>query len=209
MALTSSEVRRIKYELGYGLLSVAAEPYVSYVSLFDQIIQPYLTAGAATRSSTSVTAADEPTPVTLTLVSAADFAVGDRVVIDVDARQESATIQALTGTSMTVLLMGTHSGSYPVEVEGGCSIVRGILRKLQAINGLGASASFDAISKALATAGIKKMDEIEFFGGDMTSQTRIGQVKSLQNYWRDELASVLGVVRLNAGGGGGGSVSMY
>ncbi len=209
MGLSNAEVLRIKYELGYGLLSVAAEPYISYVSLFSQIIQPYLTAGDATRSSTAVAAATEPTPVTLTLVSATGFTAGDRVVIDVDSRQESSTIQALTGTSMTVLLMGVHSGSYPVEVEGGVSIVRAILRKLQAIGGLGASASLDAISQALASAGIKKLDEVEFFGGVPSSQTRIGQVKSLQNYWRDELASVLGIVRLNAGGGGGGSVSMY
>ncbi len=208
MALTSSEVRRIKYELGYGLLSVAAEPYVSYVSLFDQIIQPYLTEGASTTSSTAVVAADEPTPVTLTLASAAGIVAGDRVVIDIDSRQESSTIQSLNGTAMTVLISGVHSGTYPVEVEGGASIVRAILRKLQAIAGLGASASSDAISQALSTAGIKKVDEIEFFGGIPSSQTRIGQVKALQNFWRDELASVLGIVRLN-GGSGSGSISMY
>lgn len=209
MGLSTAEVRRIKYELGYSLLSVAAEPYISYVSLFDQIIKPYLTAGDATRSSTIVSAETEPTPVTLLLVSATGFVVGDRVVIDVDARQESATIQALSGLTMTVLLMGEHSGSYPVEVEGGVSIVRAILRKLQAISGLGASASNDAISQALATAGIKKVDEIEFFGGTPSSQTRIGQVRALQNVWRDELASALGIIRLNAGGGGGGAVSLY
>ncbi len=208
MALTTSEVRRIKYELGYGLLSVSAEPYISYVSLFDQIIQPYLTAGSATRSSTAVTAETTPTPVTLTLVSASGISVGDRVVIDVDSLQESSTIQALTGTAMTVVLMGAHTGSYPVEVEGGVTIVRAILRKLQAISGLGANASSDAISQALATVGIKKVDEIEFFGGS-SSESRIGQVKSLQNYWRDELASVLGIVRLNVGGGGGSAISMY
>lgn len=208
MALTTAEVRRIKYELGYGLLSVSAEPYISYVSLFDQIIQPYLTEGALTRSSTTVTAEDEPTPVTLVLTSATGFTAGDRVTVDVDARQESATIQALTGTNMTVLLSLAHTGSYVVEVEGGASIVRAILRKLQAISGLGAGASFDAISQALATVGIKKVDEIEFFGGGMSSQTRIGQVKALQNYWRDELASVLGIVRLN-GRRGGSTMSMY
>src|SRR4051812_9346081 len=99
MGLSNAEVRRIKYELGYDLLSVSAEPYISYVSLFDQIIQPYLTEGASTRSSTAVTAADEPTPVTLVLVSATGFSAGERVVIDVDSRQESVTIQALSGTS--------------------------------------------------------------------------------------------------------------
>ncbi len=208
MALTTAEVRRIKYELGYGLLSVGAEPYISYVSLFDTIIQPYLTEGAATRSSTIVVAADEPTPVALVLLSSTGIVAGDRVTIDIDSRQETSTIQAMSGLSMTVLLQGAHSGSYPVEIEGGASIVRAILRKLQAIGGLGASASGDAIMKALSSAGIRKVDEIEFFGGEMTSQTRIGQVKALREYWRSELASALGVVRLN-GGGGGSSVSMY
>ncbi len=208
MGLTTSEVRRIKHELGYGLLSVAAEPYISYVSLFDQIIQPYLTAGAATTSSTSVDAEDAPTPVTLTLASSTGFTTGDRVVVDVDSRQESATIQALVGSTITVLLTLAHSGTYSVEVEGGCSIVRAILRKLQAIGGLGSADGTDALSDALDTAGLKKVDEIEFFGGGMSSQTRIGQVKSLREYWRDELAFTLGIVRLN-GGGGGSTVSLY
>lgn len=209
MGLSTAEVRRIKYELGYNLLAVGAEPYISFVSLFDQVIQPYLTAGAATTSSTSVTAADVPTPVGLLLASATDFSAGDRVVVDVDDRQESATIQSLSGSTITVLLTGVHSGTYPVEVEGGCSIVRAILRKLQAIGGLGATATADALSKALASAGIKKVDEVEFFGdGSSSSQTRLVQVKALREYWRDELASALGVVRFN-GRGGGSTVSVY
>ena len=208
MGLTTSEVRRIKHELGYGLLSVAAEPYISYVSLFDQIIQPYLTAGAATTSSTTVEAADEPTPATLTLDSIDGINAGDRLIIDVDSRQESPTIQFVEGTTVTVLLSLAHDGTYPVEVEGGVSIVRAILRKLQAISGLGSDS--DSLSAALETAGIRKVDEIEFFGdGSMGSkQSAIGQVRAMREYWRDELASVLGIVRLN-GNGGGGTVAMY
>lgn len=207
MGLTAAELRRVKYELGYSLLSVGAEPYISFVSLFDQIVQPFLTAGTATTSGTQVEAAITPTPVSLTLASGTGVTAGDRVVIDVDARQEVATIQHVTGSTIKVLLSFDHTGTYPVEVEGGCSIVRGILRKLDAIGGLGTNS--DALSKALSTAGLKRVDEIEFFGGGLSSQTRIGQVKALQNYWRDELASVLGVVRFNGGGSGGSSVSMY
>lgn len=210
MGLTNSEVRRIKHELGYGLLSVQAEPYISYVSLFESIVQPFLTAGASTTSSTTVVAADAH-PVTILCESTTGMEAGDRVVIDVDSRQESATIQSLEGSTITVLLSLAHDGTYPVEIEGGCSIVRALLRKLQAISGLGASASSDEISKALSTAGIRRVDEVEFFGnsiGAANGKSRLDLVKALRDYWRDELASALGVVRLN-GGLGGATVGMY
>ncbi len=78
MALTTAEVRRVKYELGYNTLAVGAEPYFSYVSVFDQVIQPYLTAGTATTSDTevdAVSAGDPPSPVTLTLASRPEIAL--------------------------------------------------------------------------------------------------------------------------------------
>ncbi len=211
MGLTASEVVRLKYELGYNTLAVGAEPYFSFVSVFDQVIRPYLIAGASTTSDTeidAVDAGDPPAPASLILASVSGISAGDRIVVDVDSRQESATIQAVLGTTVTVLLSLAHTGTYPVEVEGGCSIVRAILRKLQAISGLGASADSDALSDALESAGIQAVDEIKFFEGATSSRSRIGQVKAMREYWRDELASALGVVRLN-GGGGSGSISMY
>ena len=63
MALTSAEVRRIRYELGYNVLAVGAEPYVGVTQLFEQVIQPYLTAGASTTSSTAVVASSTGAPI--------------------------------------------------------------------------------------------------------------------------------------------------
>ena len=44
----------------------------------------------------------------------------------------------------------------------------------------------------MSTAGIRRVDEIEFFGSSEIN--RVSQLKDLQMKWRDELASVLGVV---------------
>lgn len=197
MALLDSEVARIKYELGYNVLAVGAEPYIGVAAVFNQVIQAYMTSGAATTSSTAVTAADTPTPVTLTLASGTGFVAGARVIIDVDDRQEAVIAQAVSGASLTVLLTSVHSGTYPVTVEGGESLVREILRHLWKIGGPGGE-----LEMAMYSAGIKKVDEVEFFGKDESSMDPIRQLRGLRDYWRDELASLLGVANLHAAGRG-------
>lgn len=205
MSLLDSEVARIKAELGYNTLTVGAEPYIGTASMFTQVIQPYVQAGARTTSSTAVTAATSPTPVTLTLASATDFTAGDRVVVDVDSRQETATIQSVSGSTITLLLSLTHSGTYPVTVEGGEAIVRSILRQIVRITESGGT-----LQNAVAQSGIKKVDEVEFFGGPDGSGSRFDSVVEALDYWRDYLASVIGVARINGGrNSGGASVSIY
>lgn len=186
MSLSTSELRRIRAELGYNTLLAGAEPYIGVHAVFDQVVAEYLQAGAATTSATAVAAASSPTPVALTLASATGFSAGDRVVIDVDTRQEIATIQSVSGAAITVQLSLTHSGTYPVTVEGGETIVRRILRNLATIS--------EQIDNAGSTAGIKKVDEIEFFGEG--SQAQLSRLLELQMSQRDELASVLGVQNL-------------
>jgi len=204
MALTSAEVRRIRYELGYNVLAVGAEPYVGVTQLFEQVIQPYLTAGASTTSSTAVVASSTGAPVTLTLASATGFNVFDRAVVDVDGRQEFATVSAVAGSTITVQLSLAHSGTYPVTVEGGESIVREILRECIRIGGGGG-----LLSKSAGKAGLKKVDEVEFFGSS-TSTTIAAQQRKMLDYWRNELAAALGVENMRQTGGvGGGSVSVY
>lgn len=206
MALLDAEVQRIRYELGYNVLSIGAEPYVGVSQLFEQVISQYLTAGESTTSATAVTSATSPTPVTLTLASVTGVEAGTPLVIDVDARQERAVVQSVSGSTVVVSLSKTHSGTYPVTVEGGEAIVRAILRKLQELGGLGSTGLID---RAGASSGIKKVDEIEFFSGsEGASGSRIEQMKALREYWRDELASALGVERLN-GSHGGSSVAVY
>ena len=201
MALTTSEVSRVKYELGYNLLSTGAEPYVGVTALFEQVIQPYTLSGAATTSATPVTAATTPTPQTLTLADATGFATGVVVIVDVDSRQERATIQTLSGVAMTVQLSLTHSGTYSVVVEGGESIIRDILKELRAVS--------DAIIDIKSRVGLKAADDLQFFGGGQTLASQgidpLTHTLKLREYWRDELAGCLGIPRLNAPNAGGGS----
>ena len=202
MALLDSEIARCKYELGYNLLTVAAEPYIGVARVFELVIQPNLLAGATTTSATAVTAVAAgalASPVTLTLASVTGISAGDRVVIDVDSRQEAATVQNVAGSTITVLLSKAHTGTYPVTVERGEAIVREILGRLRDIaDKLGSS--------VLQQVGIKQVDEIEFFGGNMYSVRR--EMQRMQDYWRSELASALGVENLRASGAGA-AVAVY
>lgn len=208
MALLESEVLRIRAELGYPLLSNSAAPYVGgFYALFEQVIAQYVQAGATTTCSTVVAEAEVPTPVTLALASAAGVAAGARIVVDVDVRQEVVTVQSLSGSNVTALLSLPHTGTYPVTVEGGETIVRECLRELSNLR--------TTISALRNRVGLKKAgEEIEFFGGGSTLASQgidqLTQVLQLQEHWRNELARALNVARLNGpGAGGGSSISMY
>jgi len=176
--------------------------------------------GVYTSTSTQVPSiTSPPSSVSITVADATGFVVGDRVVIDTDARQETASIQSIVGTTMTLLLSKGHAGTYPVAVASGEMIIRGIMQKLRAIadtlgGGDGAGGT-DAFSGALAGAGIKKVDEIEFFGGTTNSGSTgnfggnaLQQVIALREYWRDELSYAIGIVRLN-GTKAGNAISSY
>jgi hypothetical protein len=205
MALTTSEVTRIKAELGYNALLVGAEPYIGVTRLFEQVIAVYLQSGATTTSSTTVTASSSPSLVTYTLADATGFTAGDRVIIDVDSRQEAAIVESVSGSTIKCLTQFAHSGTYTITVEGGESIVREWLNKLRALTAPGGP--FD---QASSKAGIKRVDEIEFKDGSGGVGNTLSELKALQSYYRDELASVLGVVNMRSiRGGGGGSFSVY
>jgi hypothetical protein len=201
VALLDSEIARCKYELGYNVLTVSAEPYIGVARVFELVIQPNLLAGAITTSSTAVTAVAAgalATPVTLTLASVTGFSVGDRVTVDVDDRQETATIQAVSGSTITLLLSKAHSGTYTLTVERGESIVREILQRLRAIaDKLGGA--------AIQQAGIAKVDEIEFFKG---MQGVRYEMQKLQTYWRNELSGALGVENLRSASSGS-AIAVY
>lgn len=183
MALLDAEIARIKAELGYSLLTIGAIPYIGITQVFEQVIQANVLAGAATTSSTSVSAQSSPTPVTITLASATGFAVGCRVVVDVDDRQETATAQSLSSTSLTLQLSKTHSGTYPVTVEGGESIVREILNRIRAVK--------SNMATSFGAGALRKVDEIEFYNSGGASQ--FGSLGDELSYWRDELAAALGI----------------
>jgi hypothetical protein len=211
VSLTTSEVQRLKFELGFSNVGLGGDPWIGYSSLFDNVIQPFLQGGAATTSSTAVTASESPAPVTLTLASATGFSAFDRVVVDVDSREETATLQSVAGSNITLLLSKAHGGTYPVVVEGGETQVRHHLRQLQLIGD-----AMGGAGVATKVVGIKKADEIEFFGpGEMASQSALTQLTNLRHYWRGELAKVCGIYEMwasrqgSGGSGGGSSIALY
>jgi hypothetical protein len=213
MALTDAELQRIRYELGYPNLDTAAEPYIGIAAFFSQVLQPYLLSGASTTSSTTVVEAGTPTATSIILADATDFAAGDVVVIGVDAQQERATLQSLSGSTATVQLSLGHIGTYPVVVEGAESIIRDILKELRLISS-GMNGSASALSAFRSRVGLKKVDDVEFFGGGSTLASQgidpLTQLNELREFWRDELARAIGIDRLNSTRASGGSnVSVY
>ncbi len=135
-------------------------------------------------------------------MSATGIAAGDRVVIDVEDAQEITTVRSLSGSVMSVFLSKAHPAGYPVTVEGGEAIVREILGQLRRF-----SEPRGLLDKAASTAGIKKVDEVEFSDSVMTTRSRT--LRQEQRYWRDELASALGCENRRNSSGGGSSVAMY
>ena len=182
MAFTSSELARIKAELGYNLLTAGADPYVGVTTLFEGVVNSYIAAEVATTSTTAVTAASSATPATLSLASATGFETGQRCVIDVDDRQETATLQSLSGTDATFLLKLAHSGTYPVSVEGPITIAKSYLAKIADLK--------TEIGSSLGYGALKSVDEVEFYNA---GGSYFGVLGEQLMYWRDELASVLGV----------------
>jgi hypothetical protein len=181
MSLLDSEIARIKAELGFNLMTNGAHPWVEVVSIFEQVIQPYVGAGAATTSATAVTAAGL---ITLVLASATGFTAGDAVSVDVGINQERSIIQSVSGSSIVAQLAKTHSGTYPVTVEGGESIIREILLRIAEVK--------TEMSESEGAGTLKQVDEMQWYqaGLNITGFTAIGEKLV---FWRNELASVLGL----------------
>ncbi len=200
MALTTAEIWRIRAELGYNVLTVGAEPFISTTALFETIIKTYISTGAATTSATAVVAAVPPVPVTIVLASAIGFATGDRIWVDVEDRMESSVIQSLSGANATVELRNAHSGTYPVAQDGGEAMVREILAKIKGVK--------EELVATYGSGSLKRVDEVEFYGTN--NKTQFGIVGEKLMFWRDELASILGAInawRLKRSAGG--TVAMY
>ncbi len=199
MALTNSEVARIKAELGFNLMSSAAAPFANIYSYFEQIVQVYLNDGTQTTSATAVTAASAPTPVTIVLASATGFASGSRINIDCDDRLESVTIQSLSGANATVALQLAHSGVFSVQLDSGESIIREYLAQIK-------KTKFE-LGGIYGEGALKSVDEISFYDSRMSL---FGSTAKVLNYWRNELAQLLGTVNMFAvKRGSGGSVAIY
>jgi hypothetical protein len=200
MAFTSAEVWRIKAELGYNVLSNGAEPYISIVALFDQVVNANIAAAVSTTATLATPiSAGAPSPQTLTLASAVGFAVGNRVGVDVDGRYETPTISNLSGNNITVLLSNAHSGTIPVTLDGPILMAREALTRIASVK--------SELASTFGYGALKAVDEVQFYdhGG-----TQFGSLGDQLNWWRDELASYLGVPNMwRRKQRAGGSMSVY
>jgi len=187
MALLPGEIARLKVECGFNILNLGAEPYIGISQLWELVIVPNLTSGIVTTSSTGVSASAPPALATLTLGSATGFVAGARVVVDIDARQETVSIESVSGSTISALLGKDHSGVYGVTVEGPESIIREYLTRIRDIK--------DRMAKSFGTGALKKVDEVEFYEL-VKGQTVFGALGDQLMYWRDELCSALGIVNL-------------
>jgi hypothetical protein len=186
MALLQSELERCKAELGYHLIGVG-QPYIGGVTaIFEQVVGAYLSAGATTTSATTVTPSSPPVPASITLALGTGFASGARVVVDVDSRQETVTASVVSGTTLTALFTKIHSGTYPVTVEGGETLVRECLGRLWAVRETRAKSKGRGALKAY-------VGDMEFYDtGESAFVTTTREIDVL----RDELAAILGVENL-------------
>ena len=152
--LTTAEMWRIRAELFDNVLNMSAVPWIDVRSIYD-VIQANVSSSSTppTSSSTAVTSAG---PTVLTLASVTGLDVASRIVLDVDAAREVVTVRAISGLTVSVVCTKTHSGTYPVEIESALTIVRGTLADLEAID--------QQERIAIPQAGVKRVDEIEFFG---------------------------------------------
>jgi hypothetical protein len=202
MSLLASELQRIRFELGFPVLETGAEPYIGIAAIFDRVIQPYLSAGAVTTSSTSGAATSAATLRTINLADATGVSASCTLVVDVDDAQERGTVASVSGNAVTLPLSKAHTGTYPVTVEGGESIVRDILRKLRLIE--------QRQEEAMDGAGIKKADEVEFFGNTASGgSTVFSDLARQREHWRGELSRVLGIRGLTGSRGGGSTLEVY
>lgn len=200
--LLTSELARLKDECGYNNLTISALPYTidGVTQLFEQVVQPFMQGGTLTSCTTTVTASLNPANVTLVLGTNVGISVGDRLVVDQDIPQEYTHVQTVLGDGVTITcaLQNAHSGSYPVCVEGGEAIVRQKLRECILIQ--------QRISRAGGRAGVKKVDEIEFFAATTEQRGVVDELLGLQRYWRQELCDTLGVPNLRAAAAGQGQI---
>lgn len=180
--LSEIELDRIKFEAMDNVLGFGAVPYASIRNVYG-IIQDNVSSSSVdpTTSSTAVTAAGAAT---LTLADATSIVAGTRVVLDVDDSREVVTVRNVSGSVISVVCTKAHAGTYPVEIESALTIVRGLLADLETLS--------QRERTLYASAGVKSVDEIEFFG-PMERGGALGAIMGARIAKRHELARACGI----------------
>lgn len=171
--LRIEEIIRCKFECGYNVTGAGAEPYVSYVAVFDRAVQPYLidlsttcasvVTAVSTGATVPITLAANPSTIgsvgaTTTTTQPFAFVQGSYISVDTGPNAETAQIQVLSGLVAYVQLFLAHgvNGAYPVAVMGAEQQIRDIITRLDVIK-------VEMLNVAPKMAGIAQVDEIKIY----------------------------------------------
>jgi len=177
--LTTAEIESLRFHLGYGQIGIGAYPSTpdGFYELFHDVIQPYLTSGEET-SSTTVIAAGAATVTPLSMTS---IAVHTQLVVDVGDLAEIVVVKSVTGTTFTAVFAFAHPVTgYPIAVLSGVSRLRMLLWLADKAWGVIQSGSSSSAS-SLLTGGLKKVDEIEWHPSGSTMTTQEARVLDYRN----------------------------
>jgi hypothetical protein len=126
MPATDAEIETLRFHLGYGNIGVGGYPYTpdGFKELFGQVVQPNLSEGAATTSTTAISAAGLTT---ITPASMTGLATHERLVVDVGEDAELVVVRSVTLTTFAARFAKAHTAGYPIQVESGLTRLRGLL----------------------------------------------------------------------------------
>lgn len=166
MTLSAAEIESVRFHLGWGNISVAAQPYTpdGFYEVFNNIVSPYLSTSTETTAATAVTANTTTvvTPAAMTLIT-----VGTQLVVDVGEAAEIVMVAATAPTTFTAAFTKAHATSgYPVLVMCGKARLRYLLYRAD-------TAWTKMQSSGVAgSMGIKQLGqgEIEWFAPDAVYQ---------------------------------------
>lgn len=189
MTLSAAEIDSLRFHLGYGNISVGAEPYTpdTFYEVFSSIVSPYLSSDTETSATTAVTAGDIAV---VTPVSMTGIAAYTQLVVNVAEQAEVVTVKATTATTFTAYFSKSHAASgYPIAPLRGLGRLRLMLHQADV-------AWQAALSPEVgATAGLKQVDQgdVEWFQGFQVLKGRL-------DHYRSIVASISTLVRVPISG---------
>lgn len=170
MSLRPEEILRVKIALGVSVTLLGAEPYITYLAIFDRAIQPYIVDPATTSLTVVVPGTQSIALASVPVIAGSltpAFSVGSSVTVDVGPAAEIVQIQVLTGTTAWATFANAHgaNGAYPVIMAGGEQVVREILARIALIESL-------LSSIAPVSAGVQEADEAKLYPASTTGSKR-------------------------------------
>ncbi|HEY3494737.1 MAG TPA: hypothetical protein VGK73_08635 [Polyangiaceae bacterium] len=158
MGLTTSEVESLRLHLGYGNIGPYGAPYTpdTFLELFEGVVAPNLSTGAETTATGTISAGASAT---VTPGSMTDIAPYTTLVVDTGDEAEAVVVRSVTLTTFNATFLKAHAGTYPIAVMCGVARLRLLLWDADA-----AWRGLTSLSLS-SQAGIKKVDEVEFFEG--------------------------------------------